>query len=130
MMVAICCIEIDPIRRILSGGYFIKHIYRDIPPWSGIGIIYVLGVDFPHYIADETLLCRIIADDILHKPMYRDIPSWNGIGIVLTLVDVGKQVGGIQLDSSNNWICFNVVCWLFIISVWLSLWLKSLKAKI
>ena len=43
----------------------IKNIYRDNSNLNGIGIIYVFGVDFPHYIADETLLRRIIADNIL-----------------------------------------------------------------
>ena len=52
---------------------FIKNIYREYFINSEIGIIYVLGIDFPHYIADETLLRRIIADNILN-PIYRDIP--------------------------------------------------------
>ena len=68
-------IEIDIIRRILSGGYLLKTYTANISLQSEIGIIYVLGVDFPHYIADETLLRRIKADNILYKPMYRDIPS-------------------------------------------------------
>ena len=65
MMIAICCFEIDITRRILSGGYLLKTYTANISPYSEIGIIYVLGVDFPHYIADETLLRRIIADNIL-----------------------------------------------------------------
>ena len=58
-------IEIDIIRRILSGCYLLKTYIANISLQSEIGIIYVLRVDFPHYIADETLLHRIIADSIL-----------------------------------------------------------------
>ena len=61
----IYCIEIDPIRRILSGCNLLKTYTANISLQSEIGIIYVLGVDFPHYIADETLLRRILADNIL-----------------------------------------------------------------
>ena len=58
-------VKIDIIRRILSGGYLLKTYTANISLKSEIGIIYVLGVDFPHYTADETLLRRKIADNIL-----------------------------------------------------------------
>ena len=64
--IIISYISLDPMRCKIAEVAIFKPIYRDIPPRSGIGIIYVFGVvDFPHYIADETLLRRIIADGIL-----------------------------------------------------------------
>ena len=63
---AICCIEIDPMRRILSGCYLL-NTYTAIFYLEVELVLYMyLELIFPHYIADETLLHRIIADNIFH----------------------------------------------------------------
>ena len=46
---------------LVSGGYLLKTYTANISQYSEIGIIYVLGIDFPHYIADETLLRRLLS---------------------------------------------------------------------
>ena len=67
-------VEIDPIRRILSGCYLLKTYTAIFHLEMELVLYMYLELIFSHYIADETLLRRIIADKILCKPMYRDIP--------------------------------------------------------
>ena len=69
--------------------------------------MYILQlIDFPHFLlADETLyaVSKRIYFIKSHIPRY-STSKWNGI--VLMSVDAGKQVGGIQLDSSQIFIDF------------------------
>ena len=57
---------------------------------------------------------------ILLIPYTAIISYWSEIGIVLMFVDVGKQVRGIQLDSSTVFIWFQIFWYLmdFHIDIW------------